>query len=384
MRVGIYGGTFNPPHRGHEKAISSAAQQLELDLVVIVPTGIPPHKDMPEGSPDGDGRLEMAEIAFAQCDFAEVIDNEVKRAGKSYTVDTIREISKKYPVASLFLLMGTDMFSIFDIWKDYDKIIEMATPSVFQRGANDADIIREKASQLRDEYGITTEIVENDAIEVSSSGIRDMLPNRCGAEYLSNDVYAYILKNKLYRVKPSFDWLRQEAYKRLPSKRIPHVAGCEQEAVALAKHWGASEDDAREAAILHDITKGLDLDNQLILCRKYDIMCDNVEMLEYKLLHAKTGAAIARAEFGVSDSVHDAIFWHTTGGPDMTLLEKVIYIADYIEPSRDFEGLSALRKLAYEDLDSAMGMGLKMSIDDMLARGIVPHSRSLEALEFYG
>jgi nicotinate-nucleotide adenylyltransferase len=162
-------------------------------------------------------------------------------------------------------------------------------------------------------------------------------------------------------------------------KRIPHVAGCETEAVRLAEHWGADVGEAREAAILHDITKHFDLDDQLQLCRKYDIMTDNVEMQEVKLLHSKTGAAVSRAVFGVSDAVHDAIMWHTTGRTDMTLLEKIIYIADYIEPTREFEGVDELRRLAYSDLNLAVIKGLQMSIQDMRARGITPHLRTEEA-----
>lgn len=105
------------------------------------------------------------------------------------------------------------------------------------------------------------------------------------------------------------------------------------------------------AAILHDCTKYLELDDQLRLCRQYGVELDELEQQAVKLLHAKTGACIARDIFGEPDEVYQAIFWHTTAKADMTLLEKIIYIADYIEPNRDFEGVEELRRLAYEDLD---------------------------------
>jgi nicotinate-nucleotide adenylyltransferase len=111
-------------------------------------------------------------------------------------------------------------------------------------------------------------------------------------------------------------------------------------------------------------------------------MTDAIERTEVKLLHAKTGAAIARARFGASDGVYNAIMWHTTGRADMTLLEKILYIADYIEPTRDFDGVEELRRLAYEDIDRAVLRGLQMSIDDMKARGIVPHVRTEEAINW--
>ena len=92
---------------------------------------------------------------------------------------------------------------------------------------------------------------------------------------------------------------------------------------------------------------------------------------------------MARDIFGVKDAVYEAIRWHTTGKPDMTTLEKVLYMADYIEPSRDFDGVDELRRLAYTDLDAAMVLGLKMSLEDLEAGGITPHENTVQALNWY-
>ena len=86
--------------------------------------------------------------------------------------------------------------------------------------------------------------------------------------------------------------------------------------------------------------------------------------------------------FGVPDEVYDAIRWHTTGRAGMALLEKVVYLADYIEPTRDFEGLDSLRRLCYENIDDAMILGLRMSVDDIKSYGEEPHKRTLEAMEY--
>lgn len=118
------------------------------------------------------------------------------------------------------------------------------------------------------------------------------------------------------------------------------------------------------------------------LCEKYGIITDNDEKANYKLLHAKTGAACARERFGVGDEVYNAIWWHTTGHPDMTLLEKILYLADYIEPTRDFPGVDTLRKLAYEDLDAAIIKGLEMSLDDISQNGGKPHENTSSALDW--
>ena len=183
--------------------------------------------------------------------------------------------------------------------------------------------------------------------------------------------------------KLSLKELRHRSEKYLNKGRIAHVHGCEEEAAALAKRWGISERTAAEAGILHDITKRLNPEEHLDLCRKYGIDNDGREMQEPKLMHAKTGAAFARDLFGISDEVYEAIRWHTTGKPAMTTLEKIIYLADYIEPTRDFEGVEKLRKLAYEDLDKAMELGLKMSIDEITARGDDPFEITRRAYEYY-
>ena len=189
--------------------------------------------------------------------------------------------------------------------------------------------------------------------------------------------------SKQYRTDYELSELRLKAYSFLDEKRIAHVAGYEQEAVRLAEKYGADICQAATAAILHDITKKLDLPNQLILCKRYGIICDEFETKNASLLHAKTGAWKARELFEIEKPVFDAIMWHTTGRPDMCLLEKIIYLADYIEPSRSFEGISLLREKAYEAIDPAMALSLKMSIEDIRARGYTLHPVSIEAYEFY-
>ena len=124
----------------------------------------------------------------------------------------------------------------------------------------------------------------------------------------------------------------------LKHKRIPHVLGTEQEAIRLAERYGADVDKARTAALLHDCTKKLGMEEQLELCRRFGIQLDELEQRALKLLHAKTGAAIAKEVFGVDEEIFRAIWWHTTGHAGMTLLEKILYLADYIEPSPGLPG----------------------------------------------
>ena len=147
----------------------------------------------------------------------------------------------------------------------------------------------------------------------------------------------------------------------------------------LAERYGADVEKARVAALLHDCTKKLNMEEQLELCGRYGIQLDELEQKALKLLHAKTGAAIARDVFGVDDEIYNAIWWHTTGHAHMTLLEKVIYLADYIEPSRNFPGVDKLRAVCYKDLDEGLLMGLEMTIEEMTEMGNPVHHATIEA-----
>lgn len=382
MKIGIYGGTFDPPHIGHLNAVKTAREQLEISRLILIPAGIPPHKRLQVSSASGEHRLNMVKLAAEYIGGAEVSDIEIKRTGKSYTSDTVREIKRENPDDEIYLFIGTDMLMIFEEWHEFQEIFQMCHVAVFAREEDDRDIIEKKSAELRSKYDADIDIIYNKAVSISSTELRSLLEARAGTEYLTESVYSYILENGLYGARANFDYLRTRAYSMLKDTRVRHVAGCEYEAVKLARRWGANEDDAREAGILHDVTKKLNLEAQLILCNKYDIITDAAEAADAKLLHSKTGAALARDMFSVSDSVYDAIYWHTTGRAGMSLLEKVIYLADYIEPTRSFDGLDELRRCAYEDLDAAVLLGLEMSLVDLGERNIKPHARTQEAIDW--
>jgi len=182
---------------------------------------------------------------------------------------------------------------------------------------------------------------------------------------------------------PELEWLREKAYAMLKPKRILHVQGCEKTAVELARRYGADEYDAAESAILHDITKKCSYEEQLILCEKYGIICDSDELKIPAILHAKTGAAAAKELFGVPERVEKAIRYHTTGRPDMTELEKIIYLADCIEPTRTFEGVDEVRALAEKDLDKAMALMLKKSLEFICKDGDTAYKDTVNAEKWY-
>lgn len=149
----------------------------------------------------------------------------------------------------------------------------------------------------------------------------------------------------------------QEKLKKVQNdRRYEHTMGVAYTATCLAYRYGEDPQKARLAGLLHDCAKHLSGEKTLEMCEKYKIQVNKVEKANPFLLHGKVGALIARKKFGVEDEdILNAITYHTTGRPGMSLLEKIIYIADYIEPNRDFAAnLDAVRELAFENLDMAL------------------------------
>jgi nicotinate-nucleotide adenylyltransferase len=312
---------------------------------------------------------------------------ELKREGRSFTADTLAVLKEQYPEDELWLLMGTDMFLTLQAWKSPEKILSLAGIAAFGRTEADSEelfaIQREYLKKTYPQARIFTLTIP-DVVDVSSTELREKLAKGIGGELLAPAVYGYILRENLYQTNAdlknlSLDQLCPIALSYLKHKRIPHVLGTEQEAIRLAQRYGADVEKARRAALLHDCTKKLEMEDQLSLCEKYGMELDELEQVALKLLHSKTGAAIAKDVFGVDDEIYSAIYYHTTGRAGMTLLEKIIYLADYIEPTRDFPDVDVLRKACYEDLDKGLLLGLEMSIEEMQRMGNPVHHATVEA-----
>lgn len=383
MKTAIYGGSFNPPHLGHVKAAAAVREKLEPDRFLIIPTNIPPHKDMDEDSPSPEQRMELCRLAFRDIPGVELSDLEIKREGRSYSADTVSILRQKYPEDELFLVIGSDMFLSFCQWYKFQYLLDNCVLTVLSREEDDRQELERFKTELEEKYGAKVLLLSHEPLPMSSEDIRDRLRLGLGSDMLPQAVYAEIIRKRYYEAEPELTWLRRQVIPMLSSQRIAHTAGCEHEAVQLAKLWGEDPEKAAVAGILHDSTKNLSYEEQLILCDKYGIILDNAQRENPKLLHAITGAALAKDRFGVSEEISQAIRWHTTGKPDMTTLEKIIYLADYIEPTRDFEGVEQLRELAYEDLDKALALGLEMSLEELRRQNVEPHRDTVEACLWY-
>ena len=387
-RIGIYGGSFNPPHIGHIQAAKQAVEVLNLDKLLVIPAGIAPHKDMPDNTPTPRHRLDMLRLTLADCPEIEVSDLEVNREGPSYTWETIQHLKEMYPEACLILFMGTDMFLSIDSWKNSEFILENATLGVFYRGnKGEAQAIEAKKAEL-EAQGAKVELVQNVVIPISSTQMRRLLAFRCAGAFLPEGVLDYIREHRLYDTRADWknlpmDKLEQVVISLLKPNRVAHVLGCRDTAVELAKHWGADVTDAARAGILHDITKAIDGPLQLTLCEAYGKILSDFSRRYPKTLHALTGSLVAKRIFGENDAVVSAIEHHTTGKADMNLLEKIIYVADYMEPNRDFPGVEKLRELAFSDIDAALKLGLEMTLEHLKRQGAEVSPASKAALAWF-
>ena len=387
-RIGIYGGSFNPPHIGHIQAAKEAVNALHLSKLLVIPAGIAPHKEMPENSPTVQQRLDMLRLTLADCPQIEVSDLELKREGASYTYETILQLRRQYPEATLILFMGTDMFLSIDTWKNAELILENATLGVFYRGdRGETQAIEAKKAEL-EARGCRVEVVQNVAIPISSTQMRRLLAFRCAGAFLPEGVLDYIREHRLYDTRA--DWknlpmeqLEQVVISLLKPNRVAHVLGCRDTAVELAKRWGADETDAARAGILHDITKAIDGPLQLTLCEAYGKILSDFSRRYPKTLHALTGSMVAQRIFGENEAVVSAIEHHTTGKADMSLLEKIIYVADYMEPNRNFPGVEKLRELAFTDIDAALKLGLEMTLEHLNRQGAEVSPASKAALAWF-
>ncbi len=386
-RIGIFGGTFNPPHLGHIQAAKQAMETLNLTKILFIPDRIAPHKVLPPDSPSPEDRLAMLEIATNQEPGMEASDLELKREGVSYTVDTLAALKEMYPEAELTLLMGTDMFLGFFKWRESGKILKMASLGVFYRGEKGEKAAIDEKCQEITALGGQVRLVKNAVVPISSTQMRRLLAFRCADAFLPEGVGAYIREKGLYHTAE--DWknlpmerLEQVVVSLLNPNRLNHVLGCRDTAVELAKRWGADETDAARAGILHDITKALDGPLQLTLCDAYGKILNDFSRRYPKTLHALTGSLVAKRIFGESQAVVDAIRSHTTGKANMNLLETIIYVADYMEPNRAFPGVEQLRDLAFRDITGALKLGLDMTMDHLKEQGSEVSPESKEALEY--
>jgi len=308
MKLGIYGGSFDPPHVGHAAAAQFFAQAMQLDELLIMPAAQPPLKHLRCGCI---ASLSSIQDRLALCRFTfpfVISDIEIMRGATSYTIDTLLQLREAYPAAELFMLIGSDQLAKFTRWHRWQEILQLCTVCVLQRDAEPL----QTSLPVKLLAGFTP-------VEISSTKLRGMLAlGEDVSPYLTPAALQYIQEHKLY-VEPN-----------LPQKRLQHSHNVAAAAEQLAIKHGADLSKARFAGLWHD-------------CGKH--------MTEYGLMHGAVGADYLQQHMGIEDEdVLNAVRHHTMGREHMSLLEQIIMAADLTSADRDYPDVEQVRTLAQQDL----------------------------------
>ena len=372
MNIGIFGGSFDPPHLEHVRLAAAAVGSLNLDKLFVVPAHTPPHKKDKVLSSD-ENRLEMCRIAFNDCPRTEVSDCEIRQGGTSYTYLTCRRFRELYPAAKLFWLVGTDMLRDFPTWRNPEEILSLASLAVCAR-AEKPGWTEKELKDFTARFQTDFAIIRYDGKDVSSTEVRVLAA--AGEDVISlvgAKTAEYIRKNRLYEIPHAREALLLEK----PSRRA-HSIRVALFAAEYAAKFGISEKQAVTAALFHDCAKNLPPDSPYLRGFRPP------KGVPEPVLHQYSGAYVAEKFFEVTDGeVLDAIRYHTSGRADMTSLEKLVLLSDMLESGRQFDGVEKLRKIFREEgLDPCMRQALKDTLSYLEKSGGEIYPLTREAYEF--
>ncbi len=361
-KIGLFGGTFNPVHNAHISIAEYACNTLGLDFVIMLTGGNPPHKKELD-IPDAKLRHIMLKKAIKGKDKLIACDFEVKRKEYSYTATTLEYFKSIYPDDKLYFIMGGDSLDYFQDWYKPDVIAKLATLAVYGRGKE------HNYEYIKNRYGADIVRIDGPYFDTSSTSLR-ATPEYM-KENIPQDVYDFIKRYKLYLSGKSDMEILKEI---LSANRLKHSIGVADMAKKLGERYGEDSNLLERAGLLHDAAKCIPYEDALKMCDELEAELDPIERTIPQLVHPKLGAEIVKCLFGVKEGeLTSAIRCHTVGKPNMTLFEKIIFVADMCEEGRSFPGVDNIRKTAFENLGKAMLMCIESTISFNSAKGAVVH-----------
>lgn len=340
MRIAIVGGTFSPPHNGHVALALCARDGLKADRVLIMPNAAPSHKFCGVSKLD---RREMTRLAFMDVKKTELDETELFSDGKSYTYETMAKLKALYPNDDLIFVIGGDSLRDFATWRHPDRILKNCRLAVAARRGVD---LSDALGKTEKEFGTEIELLDMPFCDVSSTLVRV----NCNfgfdnSAYLPRPVDAYIKEKGLYcDFKPMVTKLRALQNR----DRFEHTYNVVLAGLEIARKTNLDESEVFVACLLHDCAKNIPCSEW----RRYGF--DNGENLLPPIVHCGLGVKVAERVFGITDArILDAIRFHTTCRPDMTQLDKLVFVADKVELTRNYPELKENYSLALSDLDAA-------------------------------
>lgn len=362
MKTCIFGGTFDPIHKGHINIAKNALSELDLDRVIFMPTG---NSYMKSDVTPSFHRLNMLKLAVEGKDKFEYSDLEVKREGYTYTRDTVKYFKENYPGEEFYFLIGTDTLFMIEKWLEpqylFDNLIFLVADRNDEESSN-------KAKELNEKFNADIRFLNCAFLDISSSFIRNSIEEKGYevdlSDILDKNVFDYIAENHLYKALSDAEMITLLS-KDLKESRLMHTLGVMDTANALAKAYGCDSKKCEIAALLHDCAKYMPMEEKIKICERNFVKLNEFEKKSDSLLHSKAGACLAYEKYGIKDTeILDAIKYHTTGRPDMTLIEKIIFVSDYIEPGRTHsDKLPMYRMIAMADINLVCMNILKDTID---------------------
>ena len=386
--VGLMGGTFDPIHQGHLDIAQAALTELSLDEVWFMPAGNSYHKTRPKQSADAKDREAMIRAAIEGVPGFAFCDEELKRPGETYSADTLTDFEKRFPDTAFYFLVGTDSLDYMDRWVRPADIFSRCTVAVAMRDTQTEAEVDEKIAALTAQFDARIVKLKTPVKQVSSTEIRIALhAGRSARGLIPPAVEDYITSRHLYgkMARLTNGEILADLQEKLDPARFEHVKRVAGTAALMADVWGEDEEKARLAGILHDCAKYGDRQGFVEVCERLGIPVREAERQHPSLLHGKLGAYRARTCYGVDDpDILGAITWHTTGKEDMSLLEKIVFTADYIEPGRTKAmRLPELRRLAFTDLDAAVREILADTLYYLKEKGRMIDEITQSAWEYY-
>ncbi len=384
MKIGILGGTLDPIHNGHIEIALAAMEELGLDRVALMPSGDPPHKTRATNKLD---RLHMAELAAGTHPGLYASDREIRRAGTTYTVDTLSALTVEHPEVEWTYILGADALNKLDSWREFPRIARLCAFAAVSRPGCDEDLARLRARAISACYHTRVDLLPVSGPALSSTAVRHRVAEGLDiSDCVPGPVAEFIRQKGLYLCKYSEEQILERLKGMLTFHRFTHTLGVANTAQRLAPACGVDPLRARLAGLLHDCAKSMPLDEMRDLVEKNLPDMDEEELETRAILHAPAGMVMARDVFGVRDpSILSAIRKHTVGDGEMSPMDALIYVSDFIEPGREtFPGLDKARKLAEKDIYKAMRCCAELTAKHLRSRGQSMHPRTQALLDTYG
>ncbi len=374
----IFGGTFNPFHIGHYAMLSALSELPQADRILLMPDRLPPHKQCDYLPPDAD-RIEMCRLIAGDFNNTELCLIEFERSGKSYTLDTVCQLQQQNPGVHYAMAIGGDMLSSLDTWYHWEELIKKIGFFVFRRAdLSDFDVSVQKMRSL----GAEITVIDREIPAISSTLIREKLQTGDADRFLPEKISDYIKKRNLYMpiTVPDYKDYKDILQTRLSAKRYHHSLCVADEALRLAQKYGADPQKAYLAGLLHDITKNTIESEHFKLFNTFQVSLTEIERGSEKLWHAISGALYIRYLLNIDDDeLLDAVRYHTTAKENMSLLAKVLYLADFTSADRDYDDVDVIRKLVDISMDEAMAYALRYTVMDLAERNLAIHPDTLSA-----